>query len=127
MYLSSLKCAFRELIAIGLLLIFPLSLWAQEAQSAAAQNQNSAAPQTTQSALPQAPASNQKQFVVTDYSKPKRAFPNVLAPYTARDVPAPILSNTGRIDQLTVRHGRTVQHQASGGMDRVQGPLHRDL
>src|SRR5438270_9464021 len=105
MYLSSLKCAFRELIAISLLLIFPLSLWAQEAQSAAAQNQNSAAPQTTQSALPQAPASNQNQFVVTDYSKPKRAFPNVLAPYTARDVPAPILSNTGRIDQL-MRDGK---------------------
>src|SRR6202030_2003923 len=30
----------------------------------------------------------------------KRAFPNVIAPYTAQDVPPPELSNTPRIEQL---------------------------
>jgi outer membrane protein TolC len=43
--------------------------------------------------------------VVTDYSKPKRAFPNLIAPYTAEQVPPPDLANTPRIDQL-MREGK---------------------
>ena len=35
-----------------------------------------------------------------DYSKPKSAFPNVIAPYTVRDVPPPNFTNSARIDQL---------------------------
>jgi len=102
MYLSSLRCAFQRLIALILLAAFPLSLWAQDAQSAGTPSQGGMA---QQSALPQAPSSNQHQFVVTDYSKPKRAFPNVIAPYTSRDIPAPDLTNTPRIDQL-MRNGK---------------------
>ncbi|MBO0910267.1 MAG: TolC family protein [Acidobacteria bacterium] len=58
-------------------------------------------------ALPEAPASreNRQQFAATDFSKPKRAFPNVIAPYTRRDVPPPELSNTPRIDAL-MRDGK---------------------
>src|SRR5436309_13384933 len=98
MSLSSLNCAFRRLIALILLFAFPLGLCAQDAPSGAAQPQNaSPAPSSTSAALPQAPSS--RQFVVKDYSKPKRPFPNVIAPYTPQHVPPPDLSNTPRILQ----------------------------
>jgi outer membrane protein len=103
MSLSSLKCVFRHVIAGCLALALPLTLWAQDAQmSAPAQN---SVPPPSQAALPQAPSSNQHRFVVTDYSKPKSAFPNIIAPYTTRDVAAPDLSNTPRIDTL-MRDGK---------------------
>jgi outer membrane protein TolC len=41
-----------------------------------------------------------QQFVLQDYSKPKPAFPNILAPYTPRHVDPPNLANTPRIDQM---------------------------
>jgi outer membrane protein len=103
MPLSSLKCALQHVTASLLLFAFPLSLWAQDAQTA--QGQNATPSQSsTQSALPQAP-STQHEFVVKDYSKPKRPFPNVIAPYTAHHVPPPELSNTPRIQQL-MRDGK---------------------
>ncbi|HJT72215.1 MAG TPA: TolC family protein [Terriglobales bacterium] len=103
MSLSWLKCVLRDVIAISLLIALPSALLAQDAQSAQAQ-EGSSAP-ASQSALPQAPASNQHQFAVRDYTKPKRAFPNVIAPYTPRDIEAPDLSNTPRIDSL-MREGK---------------------
>lgn len=105
MSLFSLKCALQRAIALCLLFAFPLTLCAQDAQSAAPQTQESAGQSNSASALPSAPATNSHPFVVTDYAKPKRAFPNVIAPYTAREVPAPDLSNTARIDQL-MRDGK---------------------
>jgi len=103
MSLSSLNCAFRQLIALILLFASPLGLWAQDAPSGAAQtNQPS---QSSSQSLPSAPSSNQHRFVVEDYSKPKRAFPNVIAPYTARNVTPPDLSNSPRILQL-MRDGK---------------------
>jgi len=59
---------------------------------------------TGASAAPATPTPAQ-QFAVTDYSKPRSAFPNVIAPYSARHVPPPNLSNTARIDQL-MRDGK---------------------
>jgi outer membrane protein len=105
MSLSSLNCAFRQVIAVFLLFAFPLGLWSQDAQTAGAQAQTSPPPQSSSQALPQAPSSNQHHFVVEDYSKPKRAFPNVVAPYTQRNVPPPDLTNTPRIEQL-MRDGK---------------------
>src|SRR4051812_3695474 len=105
MSLSSLKHALRHVIAVFLLLVFPLGVWAQDAQSAGAQPPSSSPQQSSSQALPPAPSSHQHAFVVEDYSKPKRAFPNVLAPYTTRDVPAPDLTNTPRIEQL-LRDGK---------------------
>src|SRR5438874_970490 len=103
MSLSSLNCAFRQLIALILLFASPLGLWAQDAPSGAAQtNQPS---QSSSQSLPSAPSSNQHRFVVEDYSKPKRAFPNVIAPYTARNVTPPDLSNSPRILQV-MRDGK---------------------
>jgi outer membrane protein TolC len=83
--------------------VFPLSIWAQDAQPAPAQT-NATAPPSSQ-ALPAAPSSHQHSFVVEDYAKPKRAFPNLIAPYTSRNVPPPDLTNTPRIEQL-MRDGK---------------------
>ncbi len=57
--------------------------------------QTSALPQTPQPANPPT-----QRAAFTDYSKPKAAFPNVIAPYTPRDVPPPDLTNTARIAEL---------------------------
>jgi len=86
------------------LCVFSVGLMAQDSQP-----QN---PPSSQSSLPQAPAasapatpSGQRAFEVKDYTKPKRAFPNVIAPYTPQHVAPPELSNTSRIDQL-MREGK---------------------
>jgi outer membrane protein len=52
-----------------------------------------------------APSAAAQQF--QDYSKSKSAFPNVLGPYTSREVPPPVTANTARIDQL-IRDGRLI-------------------
>jgi outer membrane protein len=105
MSLSSLKCAVQHVTASLLLFAFPLSLWAQDAQTGNAQAQTNPPQQSSsQSALPQAPSTHH-EFVVKDYSKPKRPFPNVIAPYTPQHVPLPDLSNTPRILQL-MRDGK---------------------
>src|SRR5205814_10459191 len=72
-------------------------MWAQDAA------QGSQA-QTSQS-LPQAPTPTAKSFTLKDYSKPNRAFPNVIASYKSRDVPPPDLVNTPRMDQM-MRDGK---------------------
>ena len=103
MSLSSLNQVFRHVIAVCLLFTFPAGLWAQDTQPAPAQS--NPPQQSASEPLPATPTTHQHPFVVEDYSKPKRAFPNVIAPYTARNVPPPDLSNTPRIEQL-VRDGK---------------------
>ena len=105
MSLSSLKSAVRYSMAVVLLAAMPASLWAQEgAQGSQGQ---SSQPQPSQGNLPQAPAPPPaaKNFTITDYSKPNRPFPNVLASYKSRQVPPPDLVNTARIDQV-MRDGK---------------------
>ena len=98
----SLRNSLRQLVALALLWVFPAGLMAQDSQT---QNQAST-PSSSPSSLPQAPATTSRhQFVVTDYSKPQRPFPNVIAPYTPRHIPAPELTNTPRIEQL-LRDGK---------------------
>jgi outer membrane protein len=98
MHLSSLKCAVRYSMAVVLLAALSASLWAQDAA------QGSQA-QSSQAALPQAPTPAAKSFTLTDYSKPNRAFPNVIASYTRRSVPPPDLINTPRLEQI-MRDGK---------------------
>ena len=74
------------------LLVRPLMTVALTALTCAAQQAPPATPQPQN-----VPA---RAFETVDYSRPNRAFPNVIAPYTPRQIPAPVLSNTGRIDQL---------------------------
>ena len=52
--------------------------------------------------MPQAPApqNNAHPYSDQNYAKPASSFPNVLAPYRVRNVPAPNLSNSARTDQL---------------------------
>jgi outer membrane protein len=63
------------------------------------------------SSMPNAPSQAQKgvsssqPFDVKEYSQPSSAFGNPLAPYSARHVAPPNLSNTARIDQL-MRDGK---------------------
>lgn len=76
--------------------------WSQQPTATAASQ-----PQV-QKSLPTAPQSAQRsssQYVVRDYSKSVKPFPDVLAPYKPRHVPDPNLSNTPRIEQL-VRNGK---------------------
>lgn len=98
MFLSALKCAFRQVMAV--ILIGGLSsAWAQDAPAPSQ-------PAASQNALPAAPGTSTHQpFEVRDYTKPHHAFPNVIAPYTPSSVPAPDLRNTPRIDQL-LRDGK---------------------
>jgi outer membrane protein len=59
------------------------------------------------SSVPNAPSQAQKAvpFDAKEYSQPRSAFGNPLAPYTPRRVAAPNLANTPRIDQL-MRDGK---------------------
>jgi outer membrane protein TolC len=102
MSVSSWKCLVRESLAVILVFAFPASLLAQEAQPAPAQSAASA-----QASLPQAPASNslRQPFEIHEFARPHSAFPNVIAPYTPKEVPLPDFSNSSRIDQL-LRDGK---------------------
>ena len=73
--------------------------WSQEAPTSS-QPQN----QATLPAAPQ-PSQAQPRYVMHDYTKPAKAFPDVLAPYKPRHVSAPILTNAPRMDQL-IRDGK---------------------
>jgi outer membrane protein len=105
MSLLGLRHKLLQSMAAALLFVFSAGLMAQDSQP---KNQTSA-----QSSLPPAPAagapvsnpSGQHEFVVKDYAKARRAFPNVIAPYTAQHVTPPDLSNTPRIEQL-MREGK---------------------
>jgi outer membrane protein TolC len=104
MSLSSLKCAGRHLVAMVMVITFPASMWAQDAppasgQTAASQTAASQTSGSSQTGLPQAPAPR-RRFEVTNYSKPRGYFPNPLAPYTAREIASPDLTNSPKIDQL---------------------------
>jgi len=92
-------------IAVLWFVALPFALPAQDAPSAAQQGQTGTP--APAAALPESPPSapNRQQFSVTDFSRPKSHFPNIIAPYTAREVPEPQLSNTPRIDAL-MRDGK---------------------
>jgi outer membrane protein len=87
-----LRLSYLRLIAAACMVsVLSLAGWGQDS------------PQKNE--LPSSPSSNTQnpvphQFVISDYAKPKGHFPNPIAPYTARHLPAPNLSNTPRIGQL---------------------------
>ncbi len=90
MLLPGLKSAARPVAAIALAGLLALSSWAQDAVQPAAPS--------SQATPVQAP--QPQRFVLGNYAKGRSAFPNPIAPYTARHLPPPDLSNTPRIDQL---------------------------
>lgn len=105
------RLAARKSMALALLLLVTGLALAQEAatppQSAAAPSSqtNAPAPQVKTPALtplPQAPApqNNIPLYSPENYAKPKRGFPNILAPYTVRRVPPPNLANSAGTDRV---------------------------
>jgi outer membrane protein len=103
--------AAAAMLTIASLIVSPVFAETQNAQSQSAQDQQSQAPPPQQAQPPSqpAPASSAptsapgRDLRLTDgpdYSTGKRAFPNLIAPYTERYVPAPMLTNTPKIDQL---------------------------
>ena len=106
MSLCSFKSVFRGPMAALMVVALPLSMWAQDstpspAQAPAAQSSPGQA-SPAQADLPSAP---RRRFEMADYAKPKRHFPNPIAPYTTREIPAPDLTNSAKLPQL-MRDGK---------------------
>jgi outer membrane protein len=95
---STRSTAFQRAAAFFLAAVFVAVIMAPAARAQDASSVPSApsAQVPAQKALP----SSSQPFDVQQYSKPRSAFPNVLAPYTARHVAPPNLANTSRIDQF---------------------------
>jgi outer membrane protein len=90
---SLIRLSLSYLICAILFGSIPTALRAQQAQPAS----------STQSTPPLAP---QPETVhIRDYSQPRAAFPNLLLPYKAQDMPQPNLGNSARIDSL-MRDGK---------------------
>src|ERR1700675_4674601 len=90
---STVLTAFQRAVALFLAASIVPAGWAQNASSV---------PSAPSAQMPaqQAVPSKSQPFDVKEYSKPRSAFPNLLAPYTARHVAPPNVANTPRIDQL---------------------------
>jgi len=90
---SPVLTAFQRAAALFLAASMVPAGWAQDA---------SPVPSAPSAQMPaqQAVPSKSQPFDVKEYSKPRSAFPNLLAPYTARHVAPPNVANTPRIDQL---------------------------
>src|SRR5712664_2342883 len=92
---STVLTAFHRAAALFLAASMVPAAWAQDASQVPSAPSASAQVQTHE-AVP----SKSQPFDVKEYSKPRSAFPNPLAPYTARHVAPPNVANTPRIDQL---------------------------
>src|ERR1700694_2967384 len=90
---STVLTAFQRAAALFLAASMVPAGWAQDASQVPSAP---SAPMPAQQAVP----SKSQPFDVKEYSKPRSAFPNLLAPYTARHVAPPNVANTPRIDQL---------------------------
>jgi outer membrane protein len=89
----------RSITVLGLVAIFTTCIWSQQSTDAPPPSAPAPAQSGTSTQAPQ-PQPTAHEFVLKDYSKPHKAFPNILAPYTAEHIEPPTLSNTPRIDQL---------------------------
>ena len=94
MQLPILASALRPLALLTLAALLPAGLQAQDSSPATI-------PQAPSASQPPAPAKTQA-FQTGQYVKGQPPFPNPIAPYLGRHVPAPNLTNTPRIDQLMV-------------------------
>ena len=91
------ESAFQKAISLAFV---SLLVTASFAQNATPQSTQASMPPLTP--MPQAPAPQNNAHLYSDqnYAKPASPFPNVLAPYKVRNVPAPNLTNSARTDQL---------------------------
>src|SRR5581483_1098949 len=104
MHLPRLTSAVRLFFFFLLITVFTGLTLAQDTSSTASQQ-----PATSSQSIPTAPhtvqAPQPQRFALKDYAKPSSHFPNPIAPYLARTVPPPDLSNTPRIESL-MRDGK---------------------
>ncbi|MCU1297647.1 MAG: outer rane efflux protein [Acidobacteriaceae bacterium] len=101
MFLSYFSSARRSLLIVSLALIVSSYAWTQDSQQPTqpVPQGNASAKPTAQEPVPvQGP--QPQQFVLRDYSKPRPAFPNIIAPYRPQHIPPPNLTNTPRIEDL---------------------------
>ncbi|HEY6972310.1 MAG TPA: TolC family protein [Candidatus Angelobacter sp.] len=93
-----------SLLAISLMVIPSVAQNTSPSQQAGnTADQQAAVQSTTQAPEPQSlvpPGRNLPPPTGVNYSKPKRQFPNLIAPYVPRPVPPPLFGNTPRIDEL---------------------------
>ena len=94
MSFPGLKHACRSVVFTMLAGALTVSGWAQDSTQSTP-TASSAAAQSAPVATPQP-----QPFLLQDYAKAHSHFPNPIAPYTARHLPPPNLSNTSRIEQL---------------------------
>jgi outer membrane protein len=99
------RSAARKALSLGLVTLLASAAWAQDAppqttQNAPTQNTQPSMPPLTP--MPQAPSPQHNAHLYSDqnYAKPKSGFPNLIAPYTSRDVPRPNLTNSPMTDKL---------------------------
>jgi outer membrane protein len=95
--MPGLKAIARMLTVLCLTLVLCVAIEAQTDQSPASQESPQNLPAAPQ---PAAQPPLRQQYVVHDYSKPVKPFPNMIAPYEPHHVPEPDLFNTPRIDQM---------------------------
>ncbi len=103
MHYPCLTSAARLLLALGLATLIASGACAQQTdqQDTKPQSAPQSQPFTTISVeRPQPP-----RFLSQDYTKPRGYFPNPIAPYLVRTLPAPNLSNSPRINDL-MRDGK---------------------
>src|SRR5215831_12871556 len=100
--MRGLKAIPQMLFAFFLCATWATTVWAQGAP-ASGQAQNPGALPPAPQAAPETP--KRQEYVLQNYSKSVKPFPNVIAPYAPRHVPPPDFANTARIDQL-MRDGK---------------------
>src|SRR5215471_8559279 len=100
--MRGLKAIPQMLFAFFLCTTWAPTVWAQGAP-ASGQAQNPGALPPAPQAAPETP--KRQEYVLQNYSKSVKPFPNVIAPYAPRHVPNPDFTNTARIDQL-MRDGK---------------------
>lgn len=100
MYLPSPRRSVAARCAAVLLTVFAGIVCAESSMLVYAQNvPTSPAPQSS------AIVAQPQEIHLQDYAKPRRAFPNILKPYEARELPMPNFANAPRMDSL-IRDGK---------------------
>ena len=123
------RSAARKALSLGLVTLLASAAWAQDAppqttQNAPAQNTQPSMPPLTP--MPQAPSPQHNAHLYSDqnYAKPKSGFPNLIAPYTSRDVPRPNLTNSADDRQAVPQRQYLFVHQRCGGHGYREQPRH---